>query len=91
MLRRVLKASDGSLFEVFIGYPTETDKGDFACSYIIKGSGPDLNAKSIGLDSVQALMLSLKSIGSQLNLMQETESITIYWLDQQSGYGFPSI
>ena len=91
MVTRLLDSSDGRIFEVLVGRPVDTGKGDFACHYQIKGKEYVLNSYSVGEDSVQALMLTLRSIGSQLNLIQETENLKIYWLDEQSSHGFPLI
>jgi hypothetical protein len=90
-VKRLLGSSDGRTFEISIGVPRDTGKGDFACSYEIKSMSLNLKLESVGLNSLQALLLSLKSIGSQLNLIQEEEGVQIYWINEQLDHGFPSI
>lgn len=75
--------SDGSEKEITIqvGKPFEDTKpgGDWACTFSISGLGETIEKTMYGIDSLQALMHSIKGMEANLIYLQRTQKVSITW------------
>ena len=95
---RELEITDGRTVRVLIGQPQPfpDDGGSFYCPYQILG----ISNKNIrytenvrymgGVDSVQALVLTLQAVGAELYTSDEARAGTLTWLGQRN-LGFPVV
>ncbi|MFZ1085225.1 MAG: hypothetical protein WAN35_09695 [Terracidiphilus sp.] len=83
-----VKIEDRS-FNVIVqfGKPLPHSKGDWCCSYRIKGLGDDIYFCAWGIDAVQALQLAMFAVGATLNTYKKKMELT--FLDENH-LGFPS-
>jgi len=51
----------------------------YSCSFYIRGGGIDYSGNSIGFDSMQSLILSLKKVGTFLKTSDEIDIDSIEW------------
>lgn len=65
-----------SLFSPKIAF-SESDQ--YSCAFSIKGESIEYSGRSIGFDSMQALILSLKKIGTFLEKSDELDKTLIEW------------
>lgn len=87
--QRILMHGDSHVI-VSIGSPEKAD-GDFACHYSIVGNDVERFGYAMGMDSVQALQLAMKSIDIDLSSMARSSGRDFTWLDDMPGQtGFPS-
>lgn len=82
---RILKSGD--VIVVVEIYKPEEDGGDFRCGYSISYSEIERSGYAIGVDSVQALQLTMAKINAQLVSLGEKLGKPIFWLDMP-GTGF---
>jgi hypothetical protein len=79
--------------EVKIGKPERYPDGneDYYCPYQITGIGKENIRYSSGVDKIQALFLTLMSIGSDLYTSKEYETGALRWFpgDRSHDLGFP--
>lgn len=76
---------------VRIGKPMldQEPKPAWYCPFAITGMGGEIERKAFGEDSVQALLLSLKMIGVELEQYARSRSCKFTWLGMEE-LGFPS-
>ncbi len=76
---------------VLVGKPKPLPNSeDCYCAYQIIGIGDEKVRYAAGIDSVQALQLTLRAVGAHLYLSAEGRSGTLKWEDGGSGdLGFP--
>jgi hypothetical protein len=87
---RILTASIGDKSsDVIIQFakPLHHPKGDWFCSYRIKGLGDDIYFCACGIDAVQALQLAMFAVGATLNTYKRKMKLT--FLDE-THLGFPT-
>jgi hypothetical protein len=80
------RASDGTSRDVTvsIGKPKSDPRfgGHWSCVHQISGLGDDITRTVIGIDGVQALMLTFQMVAITLRHVQATQHVRISWLDQ---------
>ena|ERR1044072_5141516 len=78
---------------VVVWMPTETGHGDFECRYEISGIDKEIGGRSIGIDGIQAVLLALKKIGSDLRGLEEHLNIKVFIGSggPSASHGFPEI
>lgn len=90
---RDLTMSDGHKVVVLIGVPTKVPDGgdDYVCPYQIVGIGDGGVRYAMGIDSFQALQLTLKKIGTDLYTSEEAKAGGLSWEggSVQGDLGFP--
>lgn len=80
---RMLHVADGPKnIKVRIGRPKRFPDGeDYYCPYQIIGTGNEKVQHAAGIDGVQALVLTLEKIGTDLYTSVEAKSGTLSWLE----------
>lgn len=93
MLSRELVFGDTEKITVLIYLPVKNDDGSYSCHFQFLGFKSDKIRKSVGVDSVQALMLSLRKIGSELYNSDEYRDKKIRWECElfEGDLGFPNL
>ena len=80
---RVLTANGEPLFiRVFQPRVDDTSNGTWACDYEISGAGADISAAMYGVDSYQALMLTLQIIPTFIETSDAFKAGAVSWLDR---------
>ncbi len=83
-----LAGSSGSPVQVSILQP-EPDGNDYRCEFQIVGLGEKtINSYGMGVDSTQALVLTLQQIGTRLYTSNEGKAGQLSWLGMKN-LGFP--
>jgi len=62
---------------------------DWECLYEIGWPSGIRRRKAFGVDAIQALMLAMKAVGSELYASEHHASGALCWLETGKGYGFP--
>jgi hypothetical protein len=62
--------------------PDPRFRGDWSCVYQITGLGDDVTRTVVGIDGIQALMLTLQKVGITLRHIQATKGMRITWFDE---------
>lgn len=91
---RTLYSTSGERLQIVIYNPRSTGRGDFECVAKISGATVDDQiVRSVGLDKIQAVLLVLRTIGSELDLIEEAKSVKLsIGKDCKNGdHGFPSL
>lgn len=72
---------DGEEFTISIFSPelAFTDSNEYQCRFFIEGKGVNYKNRSIGFDSMQSLILSLKMIGSYIGDNNDFKSSLLEW------------
>jgi hypothetical protein len=66
------------------GYP------DYYCPYQIKGAGSETVRYMCGIDAFQALQLAIRSLGSELEVLNQRLGGNLRWEGDEMGWlGFP--
>lgn len=88
---RELILSDGKEVSVIIGKPEKfPDSDDYYCPYQVIGIGKGNVRYAGGIDSVQALLLTLNMIGADLYTSKEAKAGILSWKGGAKGdLGFP--
>lgn len=89
---RNLNSTCGLALRVTMWVPTETAHGDFQCRYRIVGAGDQKVRSSTGVDAIQAALLAMKKIGSDLAGLEDRLS-TKFFIGSGSlrpDHGFPN-
>lgn len=55
---------------------------DWVCGHQLLGVGDDATYFATGVDSLQALLLSLEMMRLRLTAVQRARSLSLFWLDQ---------
>ncbi len=78
---RTFALADGEEVRVAIGRPFEPDRypGEYWCPYRIEGLGKDRVHRTIGVDSMQALTLTLELVGTLLYDSDEAKDGRLTW------------
>lgn len=90
---RELNSYSGPTLAVTVWVPTVTPHGDFECRYRITGAGDERAGRSVGIDGIQAVLLALKKIGSDIGFLEDTLS-TEFFIgsgERLPSHGFPEI
>jgi hypothetical protein len=88
---RILKCRIGpDIVDVAIRlYPPE-DLGDaWRCPYHIDWPHGTWSSSGYGIDAVQAMLLALQKIGTEVYLSEYHETGSLFWLEPGDGFGFP--
>jgi hypothetical protein len=88
---RQLDLSVDKTVTVLVGKPEKfPDADDYYCPYQILGLGNERVRRAGGVDSIQALELALKMIGTDLYTSKESQSGELTWSGGKKGdLGFP--
>jgi hypothetical protein len=90
-----LLTNQGTLSEVFVlvGKPERLpDHPDYYCPYQIKGAGSDKVRYACGIDALQALLLTLSTLGVELEVLNKELGGGLSWEFSESGtFGFPDM
>jgi hypothetical protein len=62
--------------------PDANEGGDWCCPYQITGFNDNKVSAAFGVDSIQALLLSLQKAALELNHYQKVKNSNLTWLDQ---------
>jgi len=62
--------------------PDDNEGGDWYCPFQITGFGDDKISAAFGVESMQALLLSLQKVAAELNYYQKVQKCKLTWLDQ---------
>lgn len=88
-----LLSDDGPASEVsaLLGKPTQTPgHSDYYCPYQIKGTGSETVRYMCGIDAFQALELAIRSLGSELEVLNQRLGGNLRWEGDEKGWlGFP--
>ena len=78
---------DGARREVVvsIGQPRSDPRfrGDWSCVHQISGLGDEVTRTVVGIDAIQALMLTFRMVAITLRHIQATQGLRITWLDEE--------
>jgi hypothetical protein len=75
---------------VKIGKPQLTEHNDYCCPIQVTGIGDESVHGIVGIDSIQALELAMRSLGSELQRLNTQHQGRIQWNDAPKGwFGFP--
>ncbi len=84
------RADDGTIVPVPVClFSPEEDDRCWACRYTIGWPNGIKSRAAYGLDSVQALVLAINSIGNDLYFSDYHKSGRLRWGEPNQGYGFP--
>jgi hypothetical protein len=88
-----LLTDDGPASEVLalLGKPTQTpEHSDYYCPYQIKAAGSETVRYMCGIDAFQALELAIRSLGSELEVLNQRLEGNLRWEGDEKGWlGFP--
>ena len=70
-------------------FAPERTEVDWMCRFEIEWPETKLDRYATGVDAVQALILALQMIGSQIYASKYHASGHLAWLENNRGYGFP--
>jgi hypothetical protein len=80
-------ASDGASRDIVvtIGQPKSDPRfgGDWSCVHQISGLGDEVTRTVVGIDAIQALMLTFQMVAITLRHIQVTQGLRITWLDEE--------
>jgi len=82
-------ADTNSEIAIRIFVPEEQEPGVWSCRYEIDWPEGTRKFAAHGIDSVQAIELALKMIGSEIYTSEYHKSGNLMWDEQGKGYGFP--
>ena len=85
---RQLELSDGNRVEVLIWAPRKVADGEYHCSFKISGLGDGQTRRGVGVDGMQALVLTLQRIGAYLYTSDKHKSGSLTWFGD-ANLGFP--
>lgn len=90
---RDLNSYLGLKLRVTVWIPVETGRGDFECRYRITGAGDEKVRRSVGIDGIQATLLALATIGSEIGVLENTLSTKFFIGSGETlpSHGFPEI
>jgi len=92
MARRTLKLkADGAVVDVPVELfaPARESNGAWRCVYTIGWRDGVSRKSTFGVDSMQALILALQMIGTELYISEAHEAGALFWDKPGNGYGFP--
>ncbi|MGZ3304691.1 MAG: DUF6968 family protein [Asticcacaulis sp.] len=75
---------DGGKVHAFLWAPVLQSTGEYRCFYLIKGLGSEKIRAGHGVDSMQALVLTLNQIAMHLYLSEEYKDGSLTWCDSRS-------
>jgi hypothetical protein len=75
---RELNSTIGLTLRVTMWSPVETGHGDFQCRYQIAGAGDERVRGSIGIDGIQAVLLALRKVGSDIDFLEQQLSTKFF-------------
>jgi hypothetical protein len=67
----------------------DADNGNWRCAYEIDWPDGKRSSAAAGVDSVQALLLALQKIGTEIYTSDYHRQGQVNWLEANQGYGFP--
>jgi hypothetical protein len=92
--RLSLLNDEGTPSEVraLLGKPTQSPGySDYYCPYQIIGAGSETVRYMCGIDAFQALQLAIRSLGSELDVLNERLGGNLRWEGDEKGWlGFPA-
>lgn len=89
---RTLKLkTDGAVVDVPVALfaPVRETDGAWRCDTTIGWPDGESRKSTFGADSMQALMLALQMIGTELHVSEAHEAGALFWDKPGNGYGFP--
>ncbi len=89
--QRVLKfgASGASGIVPVTIYLPRASGNDWCCAYEIGWPTGTRQGQAFGVDSVQALLLAMQTIGAELYATRPSGIDDLQWLEKGGGFGFP--
>lgn len=69
---------------IFQPLKDEVEGGDWSCTYEISGAGATLSHAMYGVDSMQALLLALKTVRGHLESLGRSKGWRISWLGMEN-------
>lgn len=90
LIRELTYAGDGGdiTIPIIVGEPFVSG-GDWGCRYRIGWPDGGRSLTVYGVDAIQAMELTLRTIGAELYTSDAHRSGRLFWLEPGSGYGFP--
>jgi hypothetical protein len=78
---------------VLVGKPQRLpDHTDFYCPYQIKGAGSDKVRYACGIDPLQALLLTLSTLGVEIEVLNKSLGGRLRWeFGEKRSLGFPAM
>jgi Domain of unknown function (DUF6968) len=70
-------------------FKPEPDDEASSCRYEIDWPSGTKSKRAVGVDDIQAILLALQLIGSELYTSEYHKNGQLVWLAAESGYGFP--
>lgn len=81
------KGSSGAVKELLVNvyepFEDEQPGGDWGCTFSISGAGIDVSQTMYGVDSLQALLHSVKGLEAHLLYLKRTLAAEITWLGME--------
>jgi len=90
MLHRCYELGDKDFVDLYVWQPFEEDECRWACPYLIEGLYNDKLRNSYGVDSCQALMMSLQMASVQLYASEPYQEGHLTWLGSRD-LGLPMV
>jgi hypothetical protein len=90
--QRILSAHDRGSHRVVVPvtiYQPRAAGDDWRCAYEIAWPGLPRRGAVFGVDSVQALLLAMQTIGALLYTARPPGMEDLQWLEKDGGFGFP--
>ena len=93
ILKRDLIFNENQEITILIYAPIKNDDNSYSCNFQFLGFKSEKIRKSVGVDSIQSLILSLKKIGSELYNSDEYIDKKIRWDCElfEGDLGFPTL
>lgn len=79
-----LKSEANGVILLQIGYPVETNEEDWECEYGLKFPDKIMEGKIVGIDSLQALLLTVKHAKTLLTAYAKNNELTLSWLGMEN-------
>ena len=70
-------------------YQPRASGSDWRCAYEIGWPSKLRRGEAHGVDSVQALLLAMQTIGAELYSARPVDANDLQWLEKGGGFGFP--
>lgn len=88
--RKFHRLDGGAEVTVELHRPIFVTEGEYRCAYGIFGLTPKpLTGATSGIDAFQAILLTIRTIGTAIYTSEEAKSGTLFWLEPGGGFGLP--
>ncbi len=65
--------------KIYVPTRVQKGRGEFSCKFSISGETMNFSGESTGLDSMQAIILSMRKIGTYLRVDDEIDHDAVEW------------